>query len=48
MLVKSKEEEDHLDDLQEMFNTLKKYSIKLNLAKCTFRVSSRKFLGFMV
>ena len=48
MLVKSKEEKDHLDDLKEMFDTLKQYSMKLNLAKCTFGVSSRKFLGFMV
>ena len=48
MLVKSKEDEDHLDDLKETFNTLKQYSMKLNLAKCTFGVSSGKFLGFMV
>ena len=48
MLVKSKEEKDHLDDLKEMFDTLKQYSMKLNPAKCTFGVSSRKFLGFMV
>ena len=48
MLVKSKEEKDHLDDLKEMFDTLKQYSMKLNPAKCTFEVSSRKFLGFMV
>ena len=48
MLVKSKEEEDHLDDLKETFNTLMQYSMKLNLAKCAFGVSSRKFLCFMV
>ena len=48
MLVKSKEEKDHLDDLKEMFDTLKQYSMKLNPAKCTFGVSSRKFLGFMI
>ena len=48
MLVKSKVEEDHLDDLKEAFNTLRQYSMKLNPAKCTFGVSSRKFLGFMV
>ena len=48
MLVKSKEEEDHLDNLKEMFDTLKQYSIKLNLAKWAFGVSSGKFLGFMV
>ena len=48
MLVKSKEEEDHLDDLKEMFNTLRQYSMKLNPLKCAFRVSSGKFLRFTV
>ena len=48
MLVKSKEEEDHLDDLNETFNTLRQYSMKLNPSKYAFGVSSGKFLGFMV
>ena len=48
MLIKSKEEEDHLDDLKETFNTLRQYNMKLNPSKCAFRVSSGKFLGFMV
>ena len=48
MLVKSKEEEDNLEDLKETFNTLRKYSMKLNPSKCAFRVSSGKFFGFMV
>jgi len=48
MLVKSREEESHLDDLKETFDTLRQYSMKLNPTKCTFRVSSRKLLGFMV
>ena len=48
MLVKSKEEEDHLDDLKETFNTLRQYSMKLNPSKCAFGVSSGKFLGFIV
>lgn len=48
MLVKSKEEDDHLDDLKETFNTLRQYSMKLNPSKCAFGVSSGKFLGFMV
>ena len=48
MLVKSKEEEKHLDDLREMFNMLKQYSMKLNPSKCAFGVSSGKFLGFTV
>ena len=48
MLVKSREELAHLDDLKEMFTTLKQYQMKLNPAKCVFGVASRKFLGFMV
>ena len=48
MLIKSKEEEDHLDDLKETLNTLRQYSMKLNPSKCAFGVFSRKFLGFIV
>ena len=38
----------HLDDLQETFDTLRQYKMKLNLRKCAFGVASGKFLGFMV
>ena len=48
MLVKSKEEFAHLDDLKETFATLRKYKMKLNPSKCAFGVASGKFLGFMV
>ena len=48
MLVKSLDEGKHLDDLQETFNTLRWYNMKLNPSKCTFGVASGKFLGFMV
>ena len=48
MLVKSKEELTHLDDLKETFATLKKYQMRLNPSKCVFGVASGKFLGFMV
>ena len=48
MLVKSKEDLTHLDDLKEMFATLRQYQMKLNSSKCAFGVASRKFLGFMV
>ena len=48
MLVKSKEELTHLDDLRETFATLKQYQMKLNPSKCVFGVASGKFLGFMV
>ena len=48
MLVKSKEESTHLDNLQVTFTTLKRYQMKLNPSKCTFGVALGKFLGFMV
>ena len=48
MLVKSKEELAHLDNLREMFATLKQYQMKLNPSKYVFGVASSKFLGFMV
>ena len=48
MLVKSLRENDHLDDLQETFDTLQSYNMKLNPSKCVFGLTTGKFLGFMV
>ena len=48
MLVKSLQEDNHLSNLQETFDTLRSYNMKLNPSKCTFRVTTGKFLGFMV
>ena len=48
MLVKSQDEESHVSDLQETFDTLQQYNMKLNPSKCAFGVSLGKFLGFMV
>ena len=48
MLIKSKEELAHLNNLKETFATLKRYQMKLNPGKCDFGVASGKFLGFMV
>ena len=48
MLVKSLDEKKHLDDLQETFNRLRWYNMKLNPSKCAFEVFSGKFLEFMV
>ena len=48
MLVKRKEANHYLDDLRKTFETLCFYEMKLNPSKCVFRVSSRKFLDFMV
>ena len=48
MLIKSKEENTHLDDLKKTFVTLRQYQMKLNPSKCAFGVSLGKFLEFMV
>ena len=48
MLVKSMDEGKHLNNLQETFDTLRQYDMKLNPNKCAFGVSLGKFLRFMV
>ncbi|RDY12184.1 Retrovirus-related Pol polyprotein from transposon 17.6, partial [Mucuna pruriens] len=48
MIVKSKTSEQHLEDLRKLFERLQKYKLKLNPAKCTFRVKSGKLLSFVV
>ena len=48
ILVKSKEHFYHTKHLQEGFELLRRYDMKLNPLKCAFGVSSSKFLGFMV
>ncbi|XP_075649739.1 uncharacterized protein LOC142620222 [Castanea sativa] len=47
MLVKSRREDDHLEDLRETFDTLRSYNMKLNPGKCAFGVTG-KFLGYIV
>ena len=48
MFVKSKELLDHTKHLQETFELLCTYGMKLNPLKCAFGVNLGKFLGFMV
>jgi hypothetical protein len=48
MLIKSLTSHNHVADLAEAFDTLRKYNMKLNPQKCAFGVDSGKFLGFMV
>ena len=48
MLVKSKACPRHADDLEECFEVVRRYRMKLNPKKCTFGVKSGKFLGFIV
>ena len=48
MVVKSKVEFDHVNDLGNIFDILKRYKLWLNTSKCSFGVGSGKFLGYMV
>ena len=48
MLVKSKKSPDHTTHLQQAFELLRAYDMKLNPTKCAFWVSAGRFLGFMM
>ena len=48
MVVKSKVVAEHVGDLGSVFEVLRKYKLHLNASKCSFGVSSSKFLGYMV
>ena len=48
MLVKSKQCLDHAAHLQQTFDLLREYGMKLNPLKCASGVNAGRFLGFMV
>jgi RNase adaptor protein for sRNA GlmZ degradation len=48
MIAKSRDGENHVQILKKLFERLRKYRLRLNPAKCSFGVKSRKLLGFMV
>ncbi|GFS32854.1 hypothetical protein Acr_00g0025100 [Actinidia rufa] len=48
MVVKSKEELDHIKDLTEVLAILRRHKLRLNAAKCAFGGSSEKFLRHLV
>jgi hypothetical protein len=48
MFAKSRERENHVQILKELFERLRKYKLRLNHARCSFGVKSRKLLGFMM
>ncbi|KAL2228098.1 UNVERIFIED_CONTAM: Retrovirus-related Pol polyprotein from transposon opus [Sesamum indicum] len=48
MLVKNKQECDHLINLRTAFDIMRSYGMKLNPSKYTFGVRGGKFLGYMV
>ena len=47
-VVKSKGYKEHLADLWETLECIRKHGIKMNPNKCAFGVSSGHFLAFMV
>ena len=48
MVVKSKLESEHVIDLGNIFEILRRHKLRLNASKCSFGVKSGKFLGYMV
>ena len=48
MVVKSKMVSEHVGDLGNIFEILRKHKLHLNASKCSFGVGSGKFLGYMV
>ena len=48
MVVKSKLESEHVNDLGNIFKILRRHKLRLNASKCSFGVGSGKFLGYMV
>ena len=48
MVVKSKVVSEHVGDLKNIFEILRKHKLRLNASKCSFGMGSGKFLGNMV
>ena len=48
MVVKSKQEVRHVEDLWGVFEVLRKHRLRLNAEKCAFRVGVDKFLGYLI
>jgi len=48
ILVKSSDINSHSQDLEETLETLKKFGMKINLAKRSFTIKEGKFLGVYV
>ena len=48
IVVKSKVVSEHLGDLRNIFEILRKHKLCLNASKCSFGVGSGKFLSYMI
>jgi hypothetical protein len=47
-VVTTRKEESLISDLQETFDNLNRYMLKLNPTKCSFGISAGQLLGFLV
>ena len=48
MVEKSKQEAQHIEDLQGVFEVLWQHKLHLNADKCAFGVGVGKFLGYLI
>ncbi|XP_075659012.1 uncharacterized protein LOC142628861 [Castanea sativa] len=48
IVVKSKKQEEHVQVLRKVFERCRTFKLRMNPLKCASRVSSGKFLGFLV
>ena len=48
MLIKSKKRNEHLKNVRETLSRLRACGLRINPEKCSFGVSSGKFLGYMI
>ena len=48
MVVKSKQDAKHTEDLQEVFKVLRQCKLHLNVEKCAFGVGAGKFLEYLI
>ena len=48
MIVKSKDRENHTTNLRKFFERIKECRLRLNPQKCTFGVTARNLLRFLV
>ena len=48
MVINSKVVFEHVGDLGDIFEILRRHKLRINASKCSFGVGSGKFLGYMV
>lgn len=48
LLISSKNEEEHLKDLERILNRLQEHNVTLNFEKCEFKRGETNFLGYII